>query len=46
MLDDTATTYYGGHIGKLIKHVTKKKCVCFLYIMHDMAYGFVTYYKK
>ena len=46
MLDDTAKTSYGTPIDKLIHDFSKKKDVSFMYVMHYMDFGFVTYRKN
>ena len=46
MLDATVNTPYGTPVDKLIYHFTNKKDVSFMYVMHDMNSGFVTYRKN
>ena len=46
MLDDTTSTPYGTPIDKMINHFSQKEDVSFMYVMHDMHSGFVTYRKN
>ena len=46
MLDETVSNPYGTPIDKMIQYFTHKKDVSFMYVMHDMNSGFVTYRKN
>ena len=46
MLDDTTSTPYGTPIDKMMHYFAQKKDVSFMYVMHDMDSGFVTYRKN
>ena len=46
MLDETASNPYGTPIDKMINYFNQKKDVSFMYVMHDMDSGFVTYRKN
>ena len=46
MLNDTVKEPYGTPIDKLIHYFSNKRDVSFMYVMHDMDSGFVTYRKN